>query len=324
MIKNSLKIVALGLLGTGVNNAYAQFTQTVRHNLYPYAEGVVYDNNGHDLTGFIKSNKKETERKSEKISEFSNGKWGYIQINNARVPSITINPGSKSRKVTLSYSEHIDATLALFNTGDGVKATWWARQANKPEGAFFSKRVDDGGKLNVPLVRYEELMSAMNTKDFTIVDYNDSVYNDKDYDKLLKNYIVVDNEAVKDFNDYKTLIPYFNNFHSKFTYVEDPLLENKSFVTCLTVNNTRYLGYFNVVQNKLAGHLQVADIQYERDIDTLITHVFSKLKGKTIYVYGDDIFGMEKALLKYGHNHPALKLVRRRTNTTDKFNTRDN
>ncbi|MCD6010907.1 MAG: hypothetical protein K0Q79_769 [Flavipsychrobacter sp.] len=322
MINKSIRLAALGLISICATTSYAQFTRPVRHNLYPYADAVVYDNNGRDLAGFIKSNKRETGRNAEKISEFSNNKWGYIQISNARVPSINIRPTAEGKKVDLSYSEYIDATLALFNTKEGVQATWWARQANKPDGAFFSKKVDKTG-LDAQLVRYEELVSEMNTKDFTIVDYNDSVYNDKDYDKLLKNYIIVDNSAVKDVNDYKQLIEFFNNFLSKFTYVEDPLLENKSFITCVTVNKTKYLGYFNVIQNKLAGHLQVADLQYQRDIDSVVTNVFKKLKGKTVYVYGDDIFGMEKTLLKYAHLHPALTLIRRNTSTTDKFNSKE-
>lgn len=321
MINKSIRLATLGLIGICATTSYAQLTRPVRHNLYPYSDAVVYDNNGRDLVGFIKSNKKETARNGEKISEFSNGKWGYMQVNNAPVPSINIHPTAEGKKVDLSYAESIDATMALFNTKDGVKATWWARQANKPEGAFFSKKVDHA--LDVPLVRYEELMSEMNTKDFTIVDYNDSIYNDKDYDKLLKNYIIVDNSVVKDANDYKPLIEFFNKFLSRFTYVEDPLLESTSYITCVTVNKTKYLGYFNVIQNKLAGHLQVADLQYERDLDTVVTHVFKKLKGKTVYVYGDNIFGLEKALLKYGHLHPALTLVRRTTTGTDKFNSKE-
>lgn len=322
MVNKSISVALFGLLGI-CSNAVAQYTQPVRHNLYPYAEAVVFDNNGRDLAGFIKSNKQETATKAEKIADYSGNRWGYIQVANSRVPSITIHPVAEGKKVDLNYAEYIDATMALFNTKDGIKATWWARQANKPDGAFFSKRVDAEGKLAAPLVRYEELMSEMNTKDFTIVDYNDSVYNTKDYDKLLKNYIVVDNGAVQNFDDYKTLIPFFNNFLSKFTYVEDPLLENKSFITCATVNKTRYIASFNVVQNKLSGRMQVADLQYERDIDTLITHVFGKLTGKTIYVYGDDIFGMEKALLKYAHHHPALSLIRRNTTSAEKFNGKE-
>ena len=316
MINNSIKIAAFGLFTVLSGNSFAQ----ERHNLYPYADGVVFDNNGHDLATFIKSNKKETAYKSGKISEFSNNHWGYIEIGNARVPSIDIHPVPDGKKVDLSYSEYIDATLALFNTRDGVKATWWARQANNPVGPVFYKKTHDEGKLDADNVRYEELVSEMATKDFTVVDYNDSVYNTRDFDKLLKNYIVVDNSAVKDVNDYKGIIEFYNNFLTKFTYVEDPLLENKSFITCLTVNNTKYLGYFNVIHNKLSGHLQAADIQFENDKDTLVTHVFKKLTGKTIFVYGDDIFGMEKTLLKYAHLHPALKLIRRRTDTNDKFN----
>jgi hypothetical protein len=319
MTTKTIKIAAIGFMSIISSHSFSQ----IAHNLYPYAEAVVSDNNGRDLVGFVKSNKAEFIAKSAKVNEFSQNKWGYIQVTNSRVPSINIHPTAENKKVDLNYSEMINATVALFGSKDAIKATWWARQANNPEGPVFYKKVKTDVKIDAELVRYEELSSEMYTKDFTIVDYNDSVYNDRDYTKLLKNYVIIDNSVIRDNNDYKGIIDFFNNFLSKFTYTDDPLLEGKSFITCLTIGKTNYIGYFNIINHKLGGHLQIADIKYETDKDLLVNGLIKKLTGKTIYVYGDNIFGLEKTFLKYGHTHPALKLIRRETNSTEKFNTKE-
>jgi hypothetical protein len=312
---NTLKISALLLAFVVGSNLFAQ----VGRYLYPYAEGVVYDNNGHDLTGFAKSNKKETAYKGGKIDEFSGGSWGYLQVTNARVPSINVLPG-KDKKAIYSYSDYIDATVALFSTKDGIKGTWWARQCNNPQGPLFYKKVDDEGNLDIPNVRYTDFTREMETKKFTIVEYNDTIYNQRDYDQLLKNYIIIENGLIKDVNDYRTIIDFYNNFLTRFTYVDDPLLENKSFVTFFTAGNNKYVGFFNIVKGKLGGHLQRADIQFEQDKDPFVAYVMKKLTGKVIYIYGDDIFGLEKTFLKYKHSHHDLTFFRRKTDATEKFN----
>jgi hypothetical protein len=314
MMHKTLKISALLFLFATGSNAQ------VCHNLYPYAEGVVFDNNGHDLAAFIKTNSRDVAFKSGKIKEFSDNKWGYLQVNNAKVPSINIHPSLESHRADLNHSEYINATLALFNTTEGVKATWWARQCNNPTGPLFYKKTDDNGKLTVDNVRYSALSKEMDLKTFTLVEYNDTTYNAGDYSLILKNHILLENLAVKDANDYKTIIDFYNNFLTKFTYLEDPLLGNKSFITFFTSGKTRYLGYFNIVNGKLAGHLEVADIRFEKDRETIVANTFRKLTGKVIYIYGDDLFGLEKTMLKYGQDHPSLKLIRRNTNTTEKFN----
>ncbi len=319
MIRNILKTTAFGLFSIGTFASNAQ----VCHNLYPYVDGVVYDNNGHDLAGFIKNNKKDAAFKAAKVDEFSSGHWGYIQVNNARVPSVNIHTTAPGKKVDLNFSEYINATLALYNTKDGIKATWWARQCNNPHGPMFYKKTENSGDLGADVTRYENLKSAYATKDFTIVEFNDSTYNHRDYDQLLRNYIIIENGAVQNVNDYHDIIEFYTKFLSKFTYIEDPLLEKKSFITCFTVNRTKYFGYFNVVNAKLAGNLQVADIQYENDKDTLVANTMKLLKGNEIYVYGDDIFGMEKTFLKYAHNHPALKMIRRKPADAGNFNKED-
>jgi hypothetical protein len=312
---NIIKKSAILLLSAITCNSFAQ----VCHNLYPYAAGAVYDNNGHDLYGFLKRNKADALYKSGKINELSGGTWGYVQIKNARVPSINVIPG-KDKRVTLSYSEFIDATLAIYKTSDGPKATWWARQCNNPTGPLFWKKVDDEGKLDVSPVRYTELSRDMDLKKFTVVEYNDSVYNQRDYDQLLKNYILVERDIVKDANDYKGIIEYYNNFLGKFSYTDDPVLMDKSFITFLSGNGARYIGYFNIVNGKLAGHLELADIQYESDKEVLVNRIAKKLTGKTIYVYGDDIFGLEKTFLKYKHSHHDIQIIRRTTDANETFN----
>jgi len=321
MLLKTFKISAILLLSLIVTQTYAQ----ICHNLYPYAEGVVYDNNGHDLAAFIKSNKSEVASKSGKIKEFSQGRWGYVQIKNARVPSLNSRPDRDLNKdVNFDYSGYIDATLALCNMKDAqqeddIKATWWARQCNNPEGPLVYTPTDDEDKLQVENIPYNYLLKEMETKQFTIVEYNSETYNQRDYDQLFKNYILIENGAIKDINDYKMMIEFYNNFLSKFTYVEDPLLENKSFITFFTGSKTKYVGYFNIVNNKLAGHIEPVKIEYERDRDTLVNNTFKKLTGSVVYVYGDDIFGLEKTILKYGHTHD-IKLIRRNTDTTEKFN----
>ena len=314
MMHNTLKISALLFLSMAAGNSFAQEC----HNLYPYADGVVYDNNGHDLNGFIKKNKTEAAYVGGKIDEFSGGNWGYIQVNNARVPSISVIPG-KERKVVLSYSQIIDATVAITNTKDGLKGTWWTRQSNNPSGPLFYKKVNDEGRLEIPNIRYSDFFKELDIKKMTIVEHYDTTYNQRDYDQLLHNYILVEKGTVKDVNDYKSIIEFYNNFLSKFTNIDDPLLETKSFITFLTVNKTRYLGYFNIVNGKLAGHMELTDLQFEQDKDFLVNNTFKKLTGKTVYVFGDDIFGCEKNLLKYKHMHHGVEMIRNKTDATEKF-----
>lgn len=305
------------MLAAVTNNSQAQ----VCHNLYPYAEGVVMDNNGHDLAGFIKKSRRDAEYKTGKIEEFSGGEWGYLQITNSRVPSINVIAG-KEKRVVLNYAEYINATLAIGKSKDGLRATWWTRQCNNPQGPLFWKNTGEEGKLGMESARYTDVTKALETKKFTLVEYNDTVYNRRDYDQLLSNYITAENGMVKDLGDYKTIILFYNQFLTKFTSTDDPLVENKSFVTFVAGEKTKYFAYFNVENGKLSGHLEIADLQYEADRDALVNKTFKKLKGKTIYVYGDDIFGLEKTILKYAHAHHDIKVVRRKTDTNDKFNNK--
>lgn len=314
-MRRSIRISAIALLSL----AAGQVSGQVCHNLYPYAAGVVDDNNGHDLFGFLKSNKTEANYKGGKIDDFSGGTWGYIQVNNARVPSINILQ-DKYKTVVLNHGQAINATVVIAKSKDGIQATWWARQCNNPQGPLFWKKTDDDSKLDPPAVRYGEVTRNLETKKFTIVEYNDSIYNERDYDQLLKNYMLIENGIIKDVNDYKMIVDFYNNFLSKFSYTDDPVLEHKSFVTFLSSGKTRYVGYFNIVNGKLAGHLEVADLQFEDDMTHLVNKVMKKMSSKTVYVYGDDIFGLEKTFLKYKHEHHDITFARRNTNMAETFN----
>jgi hypothetical protein len=288
------------------------------HNLYPYADGAVYDNNGYDLRGFVKKNKTAATEKGNKINEYSENKWGYLMVNTVRVPSVS-TPHGKWHDVSLNHSEYIDATLAMCVTKESLKSTWWARQCNSPLGPLVCTKVDDEGRLDVPNVRYTDISKELEIKKFTIVEYTNDRYNPRDYDVLANNYLLIENGLVRHDEDYKTIINFYNNFLSKFTYLDDPLLETKSFVTFFHGRDRQYVGYFKIANSKLAGHLETIEIRYERDKEIIVNSLFSKLNTRTVYVYGDDTFSLEKAMLKYAREHD-LKLITRATNTTEKFN----
>jgi len=290
------------------------------HNVYPYVQGVVNDNNGYDLYGFIRKSAADVLAKAPRIKEYSGDTWGYLQIRGVKVPSVDINRvDDKWVKNHLSYAQFINATLALCDTRDGMKSTWWTRQCNTPNGPLFNMRSEDDNNAAAPIVRYSTITKELNEKKFTLIEYNNDNYNRRDYDQLIKNYVTLANGAVKDAAEYKTIIDFYNTFLSKFTYTEDPLLEDKSFVTFFSTANNKFIGWFNIENSKLSGHLEPLNIEFEKDKDTIVNHVFKKLEHKTVFVYGDDIFGMEKTFLNYGFEH-HIKMIRRKTSTEKKFN----
>lgn len=292
----------------------------VCHNLYPYALGAVDDNNGNDLAGFIKTAAADAKLKSGLVRQYSDGNWGYLQVKTVKMPSVDIRRvDDKFEKVHLNFSQSIDVTLALGFVADGLKATWWSRQCNNPRGPLFQKTTDDDAKLDIPCLWYTDITKTMAARKFTLVEYYTDRYNNTDYSELLKNSILVESGLLKDANEYKAVIDFYNGFLSKFTYVEDPLLEDKSFVTFFTSGNDRFIGYFNIENNQLSGHLLRAGIEFPADRDTVVSHVFQKLTTKKIYVYGDDVFGLEKTMLRYAYVH-KLKLIRRKTSDSLPFN----
>jgi len=310
---NTLTITAV-LACASISNLSAQLL----HNQYPCAECAVYDNNGNDLRGFIISNKRDLYSKGDVVNNASDNMWGYMEIRSATVPSVN---KSGERKGDLNYVESIVATSVLYKTKDGAEGTWWARECNSPKGPLTSKMVKpEGDALDIPIVRYETITEALEPKVFTIVEYYNDLYNERDYDILLKNYFLVENGTIKNLDDYKSIISFYNNFLKKFTYVDDPILGKRSFITLMTAaSGNKYIGYFNIVNGKLAGKFEAIDFQYEKDKDTLVKKVFTKLTGSTVYVYGDDNFDLEKPIVKYAREHD-IKLKRRHTDTPIKFN----
>ena len=315
-LKNKVAVFAVVMSGMLHSDSIAQ----VCHNLYPSPEMATYDNGGHDLRGFIITNKKDFLVKGAKVNEYSKNTWGYLQIKNARVPSVDNNKSKDNpNNHQLNYSEYIDVTLAMYKTKDGAQSTWWARQCNSPKGPLVDIAVDSRGLLDMDYVRYGNILSDLVTKKFTIVEYSGDTFNRKDYDDLIKNYLLIENGTILDLSDYGAVIDYYNNFASKFSDIEDPLLEYKSFITFFETPRARYVGYFNVVNNKLAGRLEVVDIKYDRDKDAFVAQAFKKVTGSVIYVYGDEAFGMDKVIITYAREH-NVKVVRRKTTTNKEFN----
>jgi len=292
----------------------------VCHNLYPSPEIATYDNGGHDLRGFINTNKKDLIAKGTYVNDYSKNTWAYMQIKNARVPSVD-NKKSKDNENfhKLNYSEYIDVTLVMYKTKGGAQSTWWARQCNSPKGPLVDMKVDPQGRLDMDYVRYSNILTDIETKKFTIVEYSGDTFNHKDYDDLLNNYLLIENGSVLALADYGAIIDYYNNFSSKFSDIEDPLLEYKSFITFFSTPRAKYVGYFNVVNNKLAGRLEVVDMKYDRDKDVFVNYVFSRITGSVVYVYGDEDFGLDRTIIDYSRGH-NLKVVRRTTTTNKEFN----
>ena len=311
---NTFKITAVLLLCITTGKSIAQLA----HNQYPCAECAVYDNNGNDLKGFIISNKNDLNTKGSKVNEYSANTWGYLQVRSALVPSVNKTGEKKGER---NFGEPIMATYVLYKTKDDAQSTWWARECNSPKGPITGKKVKaEEEPLAIPDVRYETITNDLEPKNFTIVEYYNNLYNERDYDVLLKNYMLIQNGTVKDPSDYKSIIDFHNDFLKKFSYVSDPVLMKRSFITLLTgTSGAKYIGYFNVVDGKLAGKLEAIDFQYERDKDTLVKKVFTKLTGGMVYVYGDENFDLEKPIVMYARAHD-IRLKRRHTNTTKKFN----
>lgn len=294
----------------------AQMIPTMNcRNPYPCGECAVLDNNGNDLKGFIRANRRELNSRGALISEYSNDTWGYLQVRTVSVPSVIHD--DRQHLGELNYSQYIRATLGLYKSRDAEQATWWARQCGLPGSPLVFTKTDE--KIDLDVVRYSNIMNELSKKKFTIVEYYDSLYNDRDYDNLLKNHILVSGWAFKDANEYKAIIDFYNNFASKFTYTEDPILENKSFITFFSTGKNKYMGYFNVVNGKLSGKLEVLDIQYEHDKDVLVENTFKKLKGNIVYVFGDETHGMDKNIIAYGRKN-NIKLKRWPSAAPKKFN----
>lgn len=321
MLKKSFTIVQIAaflVASATATRATAQMADQPMDckNQYPCAECAVFDNNGNDLKTFIVNGKRELNDRGSKVLDYSGGEWGYLLVKTAQVASVS---SKWPKRGELNYTQFIRATYALNKTGGSNRATWWARECNRPNSPMVDIKVDDEGKLEMETVRYPKIMGDLSQKKFTLVEYADSMYNPRDFDQLLKNHIMLAAGSVTDQSDYKAIIDFHNGFLGKFTYVNDPVLDNKTFITFSKGNTHRFIGYFHTVNGKLAGKLEVADLEYEKDKDVIVNRLLKNAKGKTVYIYGDDTFGMDKNIITYARAN-NIKLKRRVTSTPKRFN----
>jgi hypothetical protein len=307
-----IKITAFVMAGLAANPLLAQ---KVCKNQYPCGSCAMQDNNGNDLAGFTRNYKKQLLNSGSKVVEHADDQWGYLLVRTVQVPSVSSKWETKG---VLDYSAYIRTTLAMNKTKAGATATWWARECNLDNGPLVQVKAKDEGKVEMEQQRYEKVMSGLGSKKLTLVEYLDT-FNMRDYDYLLKSHIVAKCGAI-DQDDYKNIVDFFNGFIGKFSYVDDPVLTKNSFITFVKGNSgTRFIAYFNVVNGKLSGKLDALDIQYDRDRDSVVKRTFNRLTGKTIYIYGDDSFGLDKTIIQYAKAND-LKLRRRKTSATMKFN----
>ena len=304
------KVFSLLLLGVVCGGA--AMAQPLHYNKYPGTDAATYDNNGNDLRGFSKSNKNELMARGTRVNEYSNNQWGYMQTHLVKVPG-------QDKKGNLNFAQTFDVTLAMYKTQNGVKGTWWGHEFNGKNAPLLYFKSDKEGMLDIENVKYTDITRELETKTFTIVEYYDSALATKDMDMLLKNTIYIKGGTVKNYEDYKNIIDFYNGFLGKFSTVNDPMLEDKSFVTYVRTPTARYIGYFNVVNGKLSGRLELLDLQFESEKPKFVNAMLKNITGKTIYEYGDKTFGMEKTLM---HRAEAnnLKVIRKMTNMTGKFN----
>ncbi len=306
---NAIKLSALLLMSVPAGEATAQ---RLIHNQYPCAECAVFDNNGTDLRGFINSNKSSLQSEGRKVNELSNNTWGYVQVKNIQVPSM-------DKQGNLNYYEAMDVTLALHKTDEGADATWIARETNAQQGPLVYIKTNDEGKLGLENIKYTKVAKELESKKFTLVEYFNDTYNDRDYDVLFGNYIAIKNGTIKDPAGLKAVIDFNDNFLSKFVYVNDPILDGRSFVTFFSANGTRYIGYFNIVNGQLAGHLDEFKVKYESERSVLVNNIFKKLNGNVVYIYGEETFGIDKEIVNYSREH-GIKIKYKKTTAAKKFN----
>ncbi len=303
------KLIAALLLSVA---AQGSFAQVWHENKFPSQESATFDNNGNDLRGFTNKYKNDFTAKGEKVNEASANNWGYLAVKNVKTPGI-------NKKGELNYFESFDVTLAMYKTRDGGKATWWAREHNSPKGPMVYFKAGTPTTLAMDNVKYSEILNELQAKRFTLVEYADTMFSRNDFDILLKNCLFVKNGTIKDVNEYKTLVDFYNGFLDKFTSVNDAVIDDKSFITFYKAGNNKYAAYFNVVNGKLSGKLELVDAPFDRDRVKFVDDVFKKLTGSTIYLYGDDAFEMEH-IIKKRADKANLKLEVRKTTTTRKFN----
>ena len=305
-----MKRLVAGLLFTVV--AGNVMAQRLNSNKFPSPESATYDNNGNDLRGFINKNKNDFEAKGAIVNETSINDWGYLQVKNVKTPG-------EDKNGNLNYQEAFDVTLAMYKTRNGAKATWWSREHNLPKGNMQYYKVGEPGMLAYDNVKYSDIFSDLLEKSFTVVEYVDTLVNPTDFELLLKNTIYIKDGTIKDVSDYKAMVQFYTVFLDHFTKVNDPVLDDKSFITFFKGANTNYVCYFNMVNGKLSGKLEVVDAPFERDKIKLVSDIFKKLTGSVVYQYGNTDFDLAK-MIKNRADKSNLKVMAVKTASHHKFN----
>ena len=303
------KLLAVILLSAAMGTTIAQIRYD---NKFPSPESATYDNNGNDLRGFINANKTVLNARGSYVNETSGNTWGYTQVKNVKIPGV-------NKKGELNYYAAFDVTLLLYKGTDGARATWWAREYNNANGPLLYLKAGEPGQLAFDNVRYSDVISDLRPKKFTIVEYYDSVFSPKDYDVLMGNTIYMKGNTSRDNGDYGAMISFYNGFLGKFSAVNDAVLEDKSFITFFGNGNNKYIGYFNIVNGKLSGYVDLIEAPFERDRIKMINDVFKKLTGSYVYIYGDDTFGMDK-IIRQRAEKANMKTDRRMTTMSSRFN----
>jgi len=302
------KLYAFLILGSIAASASAQ----VITNKFISPECATWNNNGTDLRGFITSNKSDLYAKGGKILDYSNSNWGYVQVKNAKVPS-------QDKKGELNYYQSFDATLLLQKTKDGGRATWWSRQYNMSNQPIVYLKVGADKDLGLENVKYTDITRELETKVMTVIEQFTEVANPRDFEVMFKNCLFVRSGVIKSETDLRPMYSFYNKFLGKFQSFSDPMLENKSFVTFWTGGDNKYIGYFNVVNGKLSGRLEIVDGSYEKDQAKLINDIFKDLTGSTVCIYGDNTFGLDRFITKKA-DAKNLKLVYKTPSDSRLFN----
>lgn len=308
---------ALLLLVSCSGALQAQERKTCK-NQYPCGDCAVHDNNGNDLAGFTRVHKKQFFSNGDIVTAASGNEWGYMFMRTAIVPSVSSKWETKG---DLNYTNPIRTALAMVRSKDNSVATWWARECNMENGPVTQVKTASVGneEVELPMKRYDNVFRDLDGKKMTLVEYLDT-FNMRDFDYLLqKNHIVVKCGTIKP-ADYKAVVDYFNSFLGKFSYTDDPVITRMSFVTFFAgTGKDKYIGYFNVVNDKLSGFLEPLVIDYENEKDSIASRAFARLATRTVYIYGDDSFGMDKSMIRYAKAN-EYKLRRRTTKANTRFN----
>jgi len=270
------------------SGSFAQRMSTLR---LPSPDAVVYDNNGNDLRGFITTHKSDFTAKSEMVKSAVGSDWAYVQARNVKVPGT-------DRKGNLNYSQPFDVTVAISNAGSAPKSTWWAREYNSAKGKLTWFTTDNSNNPGMEVVKYDVFINELNTKKMTLVEYNDTVVNEYDYDDMVKNCLFVKQGTIPEIAEYGEITKFTNHFLSKFSSTSDPVLEGKSFVTFQKAGSHDYVTYFNVVNSKLTGAIWQMDAPFEADRMRFVNALLHKLTGNTLYFYGDTFLGLDKIIRK--------------------------